>query len=60
MSEWSDEDGGKTRVPIIFDAQEIDKSEDYSFKARIRTQSAATCTLIRLGQEKAAQDAEAG
>lgn len=37
------------RVHVIFDADEVQAIDDYSFKARIRTRSEAIRSLIKEG-----------
>lgn len=39
------------RVHIIFEPEEVQAIDDYSFKARIRTRSEAIRSLIRKGLE---------
>lgn len=41
----------QVRVHVIFDADEVQAIDDYSFKARIRTRSEAIRTLIKRGLE---------
>lgn len=43
----------QVRVHVIFDADEVQAIDDFSFKARIRTRSEAIRTLIKKGLESA-------
>ena len=46
----------QVRVHVIFDADEVQAIDDYSFKARIRTRSEAIRTLIKKGLETEGSD----
>lgn len=50
MSETTDKKD-QVRVHVIFDADEVQAIDDYSFKARIRTRSEAIRSLIKRGLE---------
>lgn len=43
------EKNAQVRVHVIFEPEEVQAIDEYSFKARIRTRSEAIRTLIRKG-----------
>ena len=47
------------RVHIIFEPEEVQAIDDYSFKARIRTRSEAIRSLIRKGLEAEGEEPDA-
>ena len=44
------------RIPIMFDRELVERIDDYSFAARIRTRSEAVRHLIREGLEKVTEN----
>lgn len=52
------EKNAQVRVHVIFEPEEVQAIDEYSFKARIRTRSEAIRTLIRKGLEKESADQE--
>lgn len=52
------EKNAQVRVHVIFEPEEVQAIDEYSFKARIRTRSEAIRTLIRKGLEKEQNDQE--